>query len=142
MQDHALNWDPLAQPPASNTTLYLQVPLASALCWDDSTKQRMLFESFVLNGQSEGKFIIIVGCDLYGCDMCVGAECGRIVKKQHAFNYYVSHIDRVKAICFVMSEAPPIESTTPCPAYIVSLCSSITNSTTFLHDTLLDDLAR
>lgn len=35
---------------SSHATLYLQVPLGAVLCWDDATKQRLLFESFVFCG--------------------------------------------------------------------------------------------
>ena len=72
----------------------------------------------------------------------IGAECGRIVKKKHIFDYYVSHNDATRAVCFLTSETPPIENPAPCPAYIISLCSSVFNSTAFLYNTILDDLAR
>lgn len=64
------------------------------------------------------------------------------MKKKHVFNYYVGHNDIAKAVCFLKSETPPIENPAPCPAYVVSLCSTITNSTSFLYDTLLDELGR
>ena len=64
------------------------------------------------------------------------------MKKKHVFDYHVSHNDMAKAVCFLMSETPPIENPAPCPAYIVSLCSTITNCTEFLYDSLLDELAR
>lgn len=62
LQDHALKWESTA--PASSTmtsfssqasnALYLQVPLAVVLQWDLATRQRLLFEGFVLSGQADG----------------------------------------------------------------------------------------
>ena len=40
----------------SQTALYLQAPLAAVLSWDNATRQRLLFEGFILNGQAEGNF--------------------------------------------------------------------------------------
>lgn len=41
----------------SLSTLYLQVPVGAVFLWDDTTKQRLLFESFVLCGQTEGNMV-------------------------------------------------------------------------------------
>ena len=39
-------------------SLYLQVPLAVVLEWDLATRQRLLFEGFLLNGQADGMHMI------------------------------------------------------------------------------------
>lgn len=38
-----------------SSSLYLQVPLAVVMQWDLATRQRVLFEGFVLTGQADGK---------------------------------------------------------------------------------------
>ena len=58
VQDYVLHWKPVL---SANATLYLQVALSALLCWDDATKQRVLFESFVLSGQTDGKMLYIAG---------------------------------------------------------------------------------
>lgn len=71
-----------------------------------------------------------------------GTECEGLVKKKHAFDYYVSHSDGSSAVNYLTSGLPPIENAAPCPPYIVSLCSTMTNSTSYLKNTLVDELAR
>ena len=57
LQDYALSWDASSSPPPLGShggSLYLQAPLCAVLTWDSATRQRLLFEAFVLTGQAEG----------------------------------------------------------------------------------------
>ncbi len=134
--------------PNFHGTLYIQISLSSVLCWDDATRQRLLFESFVLCGQTEGN--LVANCEILEQSLHynniqiphIGAECERLVKKKHVFDYYVSHNDRTSAANYLMSGLPPIRNSATCPHYIISLCSSMMNSTKYLKNALIDGLAK
>lgn len=71
----------------------------------------------------------------------IGAECERVVKEKHVFNYYVGHNDRNGVMKRLTSGLPPIENTATCPFYIIH-CSSMLSSTNYLNQIVLDELAR
>lgn len=140
MQDKVLSWNPPELSPSCRSTLYLQVPLSAVLSWDDATKQRLLFESFVFSGQTEGNNMSFSSRS--SLVVYTGTECARLVNKKHAFDYYVSRSSRSNSVNYLTSGLPPIENAAPCPSYIVSLCSTMMNSTSYLKHTLIDELAR
>ena len=51
-----LTWEatPTLQQAPPTHCLYLQAPLFAVLAWDTPTRQRLLFEAFLLSGQAEG----------------------------------------------------------------------------------------
>lgn len=76
------------------------------------------------------------------CYCLAGSDCESVMKKQHVFEYYVGHNDQACALQFLMSRVPPLEDPTPCPAYVISLFSSMLHATEHVRNILLDELAR
>lgn len=72
----------------------------------------------------------------------IGTDCERLVNRRHIFDYYVSHSDVASTVRFLASKIPTLENPTLCPPFIISLCSAMPHATPYLHNTLLDELAR
>ena len=71
-----------------------------------------------------------------------GADCERLVNREHIFDYYISHGNTQSALQFLMSRVPPLEDPTPCPSQVTALCSHMPHAMRHLRDSLLDELAR
>ena len=61
-QTHSISRGPVSLSPLSPSQpkgppLYLQVPLCAVLTWDSATRQRLLFEVFVLSSQTDGECV-------------------------------------------------------------------------------------
>ena len=71
-----------------------------------------------------------------------GSDCERLVKKQHIFDYYISHNNQASALQFLLSIVPSLEDPTPSPAYLFPLLAALPCATKHVQNVILDELAR
>lgn len=84
-----------------------------------------------------------IGCYMFWLAAIIsGSDCERLMKKQHIFDYYISHSNQASALQFLMSMVPSLEDPTPCPPYALSLLAALPHTTEHVHNMILDEMAR